>query len=212
MIGQLQWSGWFWSNINHDALGIIQTQWYQKHPHCQGTWVSFLFFLEYYAILRTCFHTKLKNLIDVNQNSQFKSDFALHIPLIHSLLCSTFCWTLRTLIQVSICPPILPTITCLTGLCLVTLPSLYLAKLQYFQRALDFLVGREDEQCCLIFSIGIIAFFLNPLGSQFAASEVWSFIMMGYWPVCCLATRTEANWKDSSCFPCDIQMASWCLG
>lgn len=35
-----------------------------------------------------------------------------------------------------------------------------------------FLVGREDERCCLISSTGIIAFFLNPLGSQFAASEV----------------------------------------
>lgn len=79
-----------------------------------------------------------RDTTEENQNPQFKSDFALYITLIHSLLCSTFCCTLRTLIQVSICPPILPTIPWLTGLCLVTLPSLSLAKLQYFQRTLGF--------------------------------------------------------------------------
>lgn len=63
------------------------------------------------------------------------------------------------------------------------------------------LVGREDELFCLISRIGAIAFLLNPSVSQFAASEVWSFIMMGYWPVWCLAMRTEGNRKDGSCFP-----------
>lgn len=46
-----------------------------------------------------------------------------------------------------------------------------------------------------------LLFLLNPSVSQFAAREVWSSIMMGYWPVWCLATRTEANRKDGSCFP-----------
>ena len=62
--------------------------------------------------------------------------------------------------------------TRVTGLCPVTLPSLSLAQIQYFQRTSGFLVGREDEQCCLISSIGIMAILLNPSGSQFAASEV----------------------------------------
>lgn len=120
-------------------------------------------------------------------NPQFKSDFVSYVTLIHSQL------------HFPSCPQFYQQYRRVTGLCPVTLPPLSSAGV-FSVHPRFFSGGREDEQCCLISSFGIIAFLLNPSGSQFAASEVWSSIMMGYWPVCCLATGTEANWKDSSCF------------